>query len=307
MSMFLRDRRPVLAPLLGLALVAGSMNGIARAQEVDFYDDTVLRTLRLEFAQSDWWDQLRQNYGTDVYVEADLIVDGVTYPQVGVKFKGYSSYLFSDGEKKPFKIKLDAFVPGQELYGYDSIRLNNCWTDPTFVREPVMYNLLRDYCPGSRCNFVVLEINGENWGVYVNDQQKDRKYMSQWYLADTGNRYKLTEFGGNLLYYGTDWRDYDRYYDSQADDNPDPWNDLIHFCDVLNNTTVGETLTDALRPICDLDGTMWMLAVNNVFSNMDSYQEWGNNFYVYHDDYHDRMEVMIHDLNMSFGTLVVAA
>ena len=45
--------------------------------------------------------------------------------------------------------------------------------------------------------------------------------------------------------------------------DPDPWTDLIHFCDVLNNTGTGRGLTDALRPILDLDSTIWQIATDS--------------------------------------------
>ena len=286
-----------------LVFLVGLTSTVARAQ--DPFDDTVVRQIKLTFSQSDWWSQLIQNRPSGTYLEGDLEVDGATYPSVGVRFKGFSSYHFSRGRKKPFKIKLDAFVPGQEIEGYDAIRLNNCWSDPSFIREPLMYWAVRQYAPGTRCGFSVLTINDEVFGVYVTDQQKDRRYMDDWYEEERGNRYKMINRGEALTYLGPAPGPYATYYASQADSNPNQWLDLINLCDVLNNGQTGPALTQRLRPILDLDGTMWHLALNNVFVNMDSYQEWGNNFYVFHDDHHERMEVILHDLNMSFGTFNV--
>ena len=77
-----------IAIVLALA-VAGSA-----AQTPDLYDETVLRTLELTFPQSNWYQLLQANYGTGVELQGDLTVDGVTYPSVGVRFRGYSSYSF---------------------------------------------------------------------------------------------------------------------------------------------------------------------------------------------------------------------
>ena len=186
----------ILATVLAVTLVSA-----ARAQDPDLYDVSVLRTLNLTLEQDNWWDLLKHHKESETgkYLRGTLVVDGIVYNRVGVALRGKASYYYANEYKRPFKIKMDAFKDGQELYGYDSIRLNNGWEDPTFVRDVVMANALRPYVPMPRGNFVKLVINGENWGVYVNEQQKDRKWMREWYGAVTGNRYKSV-LGGNLSY-----------------------------------------------------------------------------------------------------------
>ena len=294
---------PQSSTVRSLAILSAVALPVPTLDAQDLYDDTVLRTFALTFHQSDWWDQLtyHKEQDTGIFIEADLVIDGILYPDVGVKFKGLDSYNNS-GKKKPFRIKLDEFVPDQNVQGYDNLRLNNAYLDPTFVREPLMYRLLRDYCPGSKCNFIKLTINGENWGVYINDQMKDRRYMRDWYEANTGNRYKTKWPPEPLTWLGPTPPPYMPHWESQADDHPDPWTDLIHLCDILNHTPTGPALTGALNPIFDLDGTLWMFAVNNAFGNDDSCQGLGYNFYVFHDEHHGRMEAILHDLNYAFGT-----
>ena len=55
------------------------------------YEPTVLRTLFLTFENKDWEQELQDFHGTDVEVPATLVVDGKTYPNVGVHFRGMSS------------------------------------------------------------------------------------------------------------------------------------------------------------------------------------------------------------------------
>ena len=76
-----------------LALLAGQ---VPAAQE-DFYDETVLRTLELEFSQSDWWNQLEDNYQAGENIIAALTVDGVTYEDVGVRFHEVQSTVMEKG------------------------------------------------------------------------------------------------------------------------------------------------------------------------------------------------------------------
>ncbi len=71
-------------PLLGFILLA--LPSFAKAQ--DFYDESILREVRLDFQQNNWWSILESNYGTNTEIPATMTVDGVTYADVGVRFKG---------------------------------------------------------------------------------------------------------------------------------------------------------------------------------------------------------------------------
>ena len=47
----------------------------------------------LEFDNQDWEAELQDFHGTDVEVPATLTMDGKKYPNVGVHFRGMSSYM----------------------------------------------------------------------------------------------------------------------------------------------------------------------------------------------------------------------
>ena len=57
------------------------------------YESTVLRTVFLEFENKNWEQELQDFHGTDVEVPATLTVDGKKYSNVGVHFRGMSSYM----------------------------------------------------------------------------------------------------------------------------------------------------------------------------------------------------------------------
>ena len=61
--------------------------------DAKLYEPTVLRTLFLEFENADWEAELQDFHSTDVDVPATLTVDGKKYPNVGVHFRGMSSYM----------------------------------------------------------------------------------------------------------------------------------------------------------------------------------------------------------------------
>jgi hypothetical protein len=161
------------------------------------YDESVLRTIHLEFEQEDWWDQLTANYVTEEDIPATLTMDGIDYRGVGVRFKGMTSYTRTgDTQKKPFNISLHYTNPDQRLMGYRTLNLNNANTDPAFVREVLYFNALRRYTPGPRACFVKLVINGESWGVYVHAQQNNADLIEEWFLDSDGSRWKADGAAG---------------------------------------------------------------------------------------------------------------
>src|SRR5215510_10093419 len=55
---------------------------------VPFYDPATLRTLFFAFEDANWEAELMAFKGTDIEVPATLVVDGKTYKDVGVQFRG---------------------------------------------------------------------------------------------------------------------------------------------------------------------------------------------------------------------------
>jgi len=285
-----------------------SLLGTAAAQEPDLYDPTAFRTIELTFAQPDWWDQLRANYDSGDDIEADLVLDGVTYPTVGVHFKGNSSYELTGGsKKKSFSISLDTFVPGQEFQNYDSINLNNCFMDPTFMRETLASQSMNHYLPAPRANFVKLVINGEAWGVYSNSEQVDGRFMKRAFGNKDGNRYKATEAipgsvagGSALVWRGPNAADYQNNYDLKNPGNADAWTDLIALIDVLNHAPQASLAAD-LAPLICVDDALWLNATSAVFADPDSYVRAGEEYFLYHDSASGQFRLSQYDLNESFG------
>ena len=160
------------------------------------YDETVLRTLELRFESPDWWDQLTANYGTGENILADLTVEGITYPEVGVRFRGNTSYTRTgDSEKKSFNIEMDFVDEDQTLMGYRTLNLHNSYLDPSFMREVLYFHEARNYVPTPKANHVHLTINGQNWGVYANVQQINADMVAEWFPSNDGDRWKV-EAGG---------------------------------------------------------------------------------------------------------------
>lgn len=273
----------------------------------NLYDETVLRSFYFSFASSGWYNQLAQARSNGTYVRGDLTVDGVLYKDVGVRFRGNSSYR-GVGTKKSINLSMDAFVPGQELYGHDSLNLSNGFNDPSFCREVLSYALLRKYLPAPKANYVKVYINNAYFGLFINVQQNDGKMIKEWYQDSSGNRYRCdppTSAGNGrsaLQWLGNNLQNYQNAYELKTDLSVAlrPWEDVRSLCDVLNNTPNTQLAIELPKQL-DVDQALWYLALNVVMVNLDSYVNRGNDYYVYHDMVHDKMMLLPWDMNESFG------
>jgi hypothetical protein len=288
------------------------------------YDETILRTIYLEFPQADWWSQLTNNYAAEENILADLTVDGVLYPDVGVRFKGDTSYRNTGSSlKKSFNIEIDDTHPEQRVMGYRTLNLNNSYADPSFIREVLYFNVARRYIPTARANFVLLVINGESWGVYVNVQQVNRDFIEEWFPSSDGTRWRAEGGGGApggmpgggpggmpgggfsegtsaLTWLGSDQAAYEAAYDVRTNDTPEGWAGLIAACDVLNNTPLDQ-LESALVPVLDVESSLWYLAVENAFVDEDGYLQKGWDYYLYWEPETGRLHPIQHDGNEVTG------
>ena len=262
------------------------------------YDSQTLRTLYLRFHHEDWSEQMDAFYRTDIEVPAELIVDGEVYPEVGVHFRGTSSYFTVRSEKKSFNIAVDYGEDGQRLYGYKTLNLLNGHVDGSFLREVLYNRISRDYMPAMKTNLVKLVINGENWGVYINLQQYNKDFLAEWFNTKDGIRWKVGPGGGSLTYAGEDPSAYKETYQLKTRNVEDPWTDLISLCKMLDKTTSDAELMERLPAVLNIDQVLWQLAVSNVFMDDDGYIHKGGDYAIY-QDVNDRFHLVPHDNNES--------
>jgi len=264
------------------------------------YDAQTLRTLYLRFHHEDWSNQMSAFYRTDIEVPAELIVDGKVYSDVGVHFRGTSSYFTVRSEKKSFNIAVDYGEDGQRLYGYKTLNLLNGHVDASFQREVLYNQIARDFMPAMKTNFVKLVINGENWGVYINLQQYNKDFLAEWFGTKGGVRWKIGPGkGGALTYAGDDPATYQETYQLKTSNVEDPWTDLIALCKMLDETTPDAELIADLPSLLNIDQVLWQLAVSNVFMDDDGYIHKGGDYTLY-QDVRGRFHLVPHDNNESF-------
>lgn len=270
--------------------------------DAKLYDTSILRTIFLEFENNDWETELEDFHGTDIDVPAKMIVDGKTYPNVGVHFRGMSSYgMVSSGRKRSLNIAMDLADEKQKLLGYKTLNLLNSHEDPTFMSSVLYSHIAGQYIPVPKANFVKVVINGESWGVYANVQQFNKDFTKEFFNSTKGARWKVRGSpggGGGLEYTGDNIADYKRRFEIKSKDDDKDWKALINLCKVLAETPA-DKLEDALKPIMDIDSLLWFLALDVALINSDGYWVRASDYSIYLDE-KKKFHILPHDMNEAF-------
>ena len=282
------------------------------------YAESGVEEMRLYFSQSNYWTQLTQNYSSKKDILASMKYKGQTYDSIGVRFKGQTSYFMNSSQKKSFNVSMDFVRNDQNLDGYQTLNLNNSWTDASFMREVLYYRLIRKHSPSAKAGFVRLYINDQDWGIYQNVQQLNKDFLKEWYENNNGVNMRADVPDGTstgpgpgggggmwgdgtagMNFLGTDTALYQKYYTLKSSGRNDPWQQLVQACKVLN--TSGSNLETEAPKYLDIDKILWHLACEIAFGDDDSYVYKGKmDYYLYQDAVTNRWATYDYDANSTF-------
>lgn len=263
----------------------------------NFYDVNQVNRIEIVFAESNWDSILDSLYaaGQGGRLVGTVVVNGVRFDSVGVRYKGQSSY-HPDRIKNPLNIRMDYLVNDQLVDGcYGTLKLSNVYKDPSFVREVLSYETARKYMVAGQANFSNLYINNVLIGLYVSDQDVDKFFTRTHFGSDEGARFKGV-LGQNPRpvvwgYFGPDSTNYFDYYELETGTG---WSDLIAFLDTFNNWST------AVEKVFAVDRHLWMLAFDLLMVNLDSPINTAQNYYLYEDG-SGRFNPIVWDFNENFG------
>lgn len=266
------------------------------------FDPGVVRTFFIEFEEPDWEQTLEAFRFTDVDVPAKVTIDGQVFNDVGMHFRGASSFLFvAAGRKRSLNVNLDFVHKNQRFGGYRTFNLLNSNGDPTLLKATLYYHIARQYTPAPKANYVKVVINGEYWGVYVNTQQEDRDFINDWWKTTGGSRWKAPGSPwarAGLQYLGENVDEYRKLYEIKSRDDAKAWAALVNLCKVLTETPL-DKLEQALTPIFDIDAALKFLALESTFINDDGYWVRASDYNLYLDP-SGRFHIYPHDGNEAF-------
>ena len=267
--------------------------------------DIGIRKIEIFFAEPNWDDTLDVYYANDSgqrLIADSVIIDGEVDQDVGVKYKGNSSYN-ANNAKNPLNIRLDYVHNGQSIDRYNVLKLSNGFRDPSFVREVMAYEIAREYMPASKATYANVFING-NWnGLYTCVQSVDDDFTNEHFYERKGPFFKADNTGvqvpncsnvsNGIWKYSADTNCLQKAYEMQSTND---WTQLGNFLDTLNN------YFSDIENVLDVDRTLWMMAFSNLTITLDGpINTIPHNFYMFKDN-NGRFSPIIWDLNGSFGT-----
>jgi hypothetical protein len=268
------------------------------------FNDSIVHRFNLHFYTPNWQDSLK-HYFEDLdkeYFPARLTFDdSLVLDSIGVRYKGNSSYTLSRNTiKKPIKFSFNKYRDNQTLYGLHRMNLHNSVSDPSFMREVIAYDIIRNYLPAPRTAYANLYVEGELIGIYVMVEQIDKIFIQKYFENNAYNLYKAGSDGAALTYLGEDQEEYEDLYKLKTNEDENDWSRLIEMIDRLNNTSRWN-FEDTMSHWLNIDWCLRLLAFNMVISNFDSYTGSGRNFYFYDNMQNGQFHVIPWDLNESFG------
>lgn len=232
-----------------------------------------------------------------------MIVDGKTYENVGVGFRGASSFfMVGAGSKRSLNISMDLVKSDQKLLGYKSLNFLNSNGDGTLMRSVLYSHVANHFLPTPKVNLVRVVINGEDWGIYQNAQQFDNTFAKESLKCKAGSRWKVPgspRGGGGLAYVGDRIDNYRRLYSIKSEDKDAAWQRLILLCKTLDETPIDQ-LEKELSSLLDVDNALRFLAVDVALINNDGYWVRGSDYNLFLDDI-GIFKLIPHDMNESFS------
>ncbi len=303
--------RTIMRKFLTCALLLSLHWAGVHAQSKDIFEANTILEIKLTLKEAEW-DKLLDTYkqaGSEERLIGDAVINGVTYKEVGIRYKGNSSYFRVrdlDENKLPFNIKINETTKSQKLPGgISTLKLANAFLDPSFVREVLAYEIAGKYMPSPRANFAKVYVNGTYLGLYNCTESIDDLFLEKHFGTSKGALVKCdpnwhvkpksnckSSDNASLAYVGEDSVCYMSVYELQ---------DHAHWKDVIRLTRILEKEPQKIEETLNIDQTLWMLAFNNVLVNLDSYTgQLCHNYYLYLDTF-GVYHTLVWDMNLSFG------
>ncbi len=230
-------------------------------------------------------------------IETDTVLN------IGFRLRGNTSRYSA---KKSFKVSFNTWVPGRKFHGLEKMNLNGEHNDPSVIRSKLCWDLLRDFgVPGSRTNHVVVYINNNYYGLYINVEHIDENFVKSRFGNKNGNLFKCL-YPADLRYLGANPDTYKytsgdrRAYDLKTNTTEDDYTDLAHFIAVLNNTPDDQFVCE-INKVFNVYDYLKIIAVDVFTGNWDGYIYNQNNFYLYHNTETGKFEYIPYDLDNTFG------
>lgn len=240
------------------------------------------------------------------YVHANVEIDGKEIENVGLRFKGNSSFLASRQLKRPFKIDFNRWVEDQDFLGLAMLNFSNNTMDPTQMRERISYSVFRGAgVPAPRTTYakLFLTVPGQHdralVGLFTVIEPVDKVFLADRFGKANGMLLKPERAQG-FPHLGDDWSAYKDRYHPKDDPKPKEARRLIEFTKLIHKADDDE-FQRRVGEFMDVDAFLKLTAANTALTNLDSFFGVGHNYYLYLNPATDKFVWVPYDLDHSLG------
>ena len=241
-------------------------------------------------------------------VHANLQIDTQALTNLGMRYKGNSSFSASEGMlRRNLKIKFDQFEDIR-FEGLKTLNLNSGAVDGSRVRETLSFSVFRAAgVPASQTAYaeVTLTVPGEYereyLGLYTLIEQVNKQFLKRYFVNNDGLLLKPERAQGGIRYLGETWSAYEATYRPEREATPTEARRVINFAklvdsasDTLFRTEIGNYL--------DVDEFLRFIAVNALLMNLDSFLRGSHNYFVYLDPTSNKFTFIPWDQDLSLGS-----
>jgi spore coat protein CotH len=222
-----------------------------------------------------------------------MTIDGVSYPDIGLKLKGSASYDTMDG-KPAFIVDMNEWELGTKFRGLGAFKLHNGNVlDPTRVRDHISYKLARDLgLVAPRVGWAEVYCSGVYYGIYMIIEKHDDTMIESRRPGDEelGMIFEPneTEAGGWGGDFGSGNIQFN--YETGPDPLPAAAADSLNTIDALVQGAATDERVEALWDVTDKDMILAYMAWEAVIGHTDGYKA-PNNWRVYVNGTTNRVEL----------------
>ena len=190
--------------LLTVITINGQALGPQSAGKTIGYENRLFDTSRVHSIEivMDDWDSFIETCESEEYSECNVVIDGESYKNVGIRAKGntsLSSVAAMGSSRYSFKIEFDKYDSTKSYHGLDKLSLNNLIQDNTMLKDYLTYRLMNAFgVQSSLSSFVYITVNGQDWGLYLAVEGVEEAFLQRNYGGGYGQLYKpdSMDFGG---------------------------------------------------------------------------------------------------------------
>ena len=204
------------------------------------------------------------------YVEASVSIDGVEFPQVGIRKKGFLGSLNSN--RPSLKIKLNHVDKKGQIGGATNLTFNNNQQDISLISQFMGYALFNAAgSPAPRCAYAKLTVNGTSLGIYSHVERIHRPLLKRAFDNDNGTLYE-----GQVVGFFPDW---EGSFEHKLGKDKLGRKKIKELIEVLEGED--ENIEQAIGRLVDLDSFYTFWAMEGLLSFWDGYSGNKNNFFIY--------------------------